>query len=159
MMRAEDIAGVLMDAVDVLVEKRRHDGSNYSRMLLVGHGFGSLLARKIAILANGETPGVPFEDGLDRFRDSRPWAKTIKRIVLLAGMSGGWSVSSAMSWGHTLLWGWNSFIGDVLLGGRWTIFALRKGAPFLVQTRLQWLALMRRSEAPTIVVVLPRYPR
>jgi pimeloyl-ACP methyl ester carboxylesterase len=153
MKRAEDVASALVDAIDILVDKRARDGSAYSSILLVGHSFGSVLARKIAILANGETLDVPFEDGLERFRDARRWAGAIKRIVLLAGMSGGWALSSAMSWTRTLVWGWNTFIGDVFWCGGWTIFALRKGAPFLVQTRLQWLALMRRSEPPRIVVV------
>src|SRR5262249_8979805 len=153
MVRAENIAGGLVDAIDALIQNRRHDGGDYSRILLVGHSFGSVLARKIAILANGESPGVPFESGFERFHDSRPWASAIERIVFLAGMSGGWSLSSAMSWGRTLWWGWNSFIGDAVLGSRWVIFAMRKGAPFLIQMRLQWLALMRRPKPPSITVV------
>jgi pimeloyl-ACP methyl ester carboxylesterase len=153
MMHAEHIAGVLVDAIDALVDRRLREAHNYQSILFVGHSFGSVLARKIAILANGETSDVPFESGLDRFRDARRWAGKIKRIVLLAGMGGGWEVSSAMSWGRTFIWGWNSFVGDAVLGNRWSIFALRKGSPFLVQMRLQWLALMRRSEPPQMVVV------
>ena len=41
----------------------------------------------------------------------------------------------------------------MIFQGRLTIFAIRKGAPFLIQTRLQWLALMRRDKPPQLTLV------
>jgi hypothetical protein len=68
--------------------------------------------------------------------------------VLLAGMNRGWTVSSAMDWLTSLQWGFAQLIGETLFRGRPTIFAIRRGAPFLVQTRLQWLALMSTDYGP-----------
>jgi hypothetical protein len=48
------------------------------------------------------------------------------------------------------------FAGETM-GGKLTIFAIRRGAPFLVQTRLQWLRLMDPDCGPrpdTVIVQL-----
>jgi pimeloyl-ACP methyl ester carboxylesterase len=104
-------------------------------------------------VAHGEDPSAPFEAPLKTQTAKRAWADAIHRIVLLAGMSRGWSPSSALSWVRTVGWGLMSFFGDVFLGGRPTLFGIRAGAPFLIQTRLQWLALLRRPVPPKFLVV------
>lgn len=155
----EDIVVDLMDRIDALVAKRKSDlqDDGYEEIILVGHSFGAVIARKIAILANGEqrTSGgdvpAPFENKLARFQAGRPWAALIRRIVLLAGMNRGWSASSAMNWLTSVKWSAMEFFGETVLAffvGKPTAFAIRKGAPFLVQTRLQWLALMNRDYGP-----------
>lgn len=145
---AESIVAGLVDDIDVLVNDRLQNGGGYGTITLVGHSFGAVLARKIAIVAFGEQKDgksyrpAPFEAKLERFRPARSWAGSIKRIVLLAGMNRGWSASSAMDWKTTVWFGVLQLIGETLYGGRPTLLQIRKGAPFLVQTRLQWLALM-----------------
>jgi pimeloyl-ACP methyl ester carboxylesterase len=57
-------------------------------------------------------------------------------------MNRGWTTSSALDWLTSLNWSVSQTIGELLLAGKPTIFALRRGAPFLVNTRLQWLAMM-----------------
>jgi hypothetical protein len=69
---------------------------------------------------------------------------------MLAGLSRGWTVSSADSWWTAFLWGVLEIYGEMaawLTGTSYTVFAVRRGAPFLVQTRLQWLALVMRPMA------------
>jgi hypothetical protein len=66
-------------------------------------------------------------------------------------MNRGWSISSAMDWLTTAKGAVGTLIGEFVLSGRLTILAIRQGAPFLVQGRLQWLALMRprKGSKPT----------
>jgi hypothetical protein len=66
---------------------------------------------------------------------------------MLAGLSRGWTVSSADSWSTAFIWGVMEIFGEMvawITGTSYTIFAVRRGAPFLVQTRLQWVALAMR---------------
>jgi pimeloyl-ACP methyl ester carboxylesterase len=147
--KVESVVAYLVGEIDALVKER-----DYKTITLVGHSFGGVIARKIAIVAHGEQKGVrdpqtqiedrpaPFEQEFAAFREPRIWATKIKRLVLLAGMNRGWTVSSAMDWWTTVKWSAGQLFGEMILGRRPTLFAIRKGAPFLVQTRLQWLALM-----------------
>lgn len=140
----------LVQAITLLDKRKRESGgSGYGKIVLVGHSFGAVLARKIAIVAHGETPEAAFEAGLDGHKAVLPWAGRIERLVLLAGMTRGWAASSAMDWWTSFQWGLGSTIVEALMS--WTtlptIFSIRKGAPFLIQTRLQWLALMRHLNA------------
>jgi pimeloyl-ACP methyl ester carboxylesterase len=144
---AADLVSGVLDVIDRLDAERRSKGERYKSIIVVGHSFGAVLARKIAVIAQGETPGAPFEERLQRFRPPRDWADRVSRVVLLAGMTRGWSVSSAMDWWTAAKWGFSTTLGEILTNGTLTIFSIRQGAPFLIQTRLQWLALMRRPAA------------
>jgi len=165
--RAATIVADQIKIIDELVAERKQSGSGYKDITLVGYSFSAALARKIAIIAygeqsstNGERP-APFELEFRHFKMPRTWAKLIKRIVLLAGINRGWSVSSAMDWTTTIKWSAMQLLGETVLRGKPTLFEIRKGAPFLVHTRLQWLALMnpeyrspgQQPERPDIVVV------
>jgi pimeloyl-ACP methyl ester carboxylesterase len=163
---AECIAGTIVERIGRAVAKRQRevcDGANhYESIILVGHSFGGVLARKVAILAHGERPDAEFEPDIKRFATAQSWAHCIKRIVLLAGMSRGWSPESARNWLVAAEWTVGAWLGELFalltLGlRRPTIAGIRQGAPFIVQTRLQWLALTRprqgQRKAPTIFLV------
>jgi pimeloyl-ACP methyl ester carboxylesterase len=143
MVKAEDIVAKLMRELDTLIGD--HD---YARITLVGHSFGAVLARKVAVVAHGEQVAqdgdlpAPFEAELHTYRQARPWANKIERLILMAGMNRGWTTSSALDWLTSLTWSVLQAIGELFLAGKPTLFALRRGAPFLVNTRLQWLAMM-----------------
>ena len=127
---------------------------SYLSITLVGHSFGAVLARKIAIVAYGEQAGAdndipaPFEVELSALRQPRSWAPLIGRIVLMAGMNRGWSTSSAMDWFTSAKWSFMQVACEISMRGKPTILAIRRGAPFLVQTRLQWLAMMDPQYGP-----------
>jgi hypothetical protein len=147
---AENIVAGLMREIDQIVTER----AGYRRISFVGHSFGAVLTRRLVITAFGEQHDssgdrpAPFEEPLAQFRQARPWADLIKRGVLLAGMNRGWTVSSAMDWITTVGWSVLQFIGETIPFRKPTIFAIRRGAPFLAQTRLQWLALMSPDYGP-----------
>lgn len=161
---AESLVANLMDRIDALVVQRENESRDggYEEIILVGHSFGAVIARKIAVLAygeqtaNGNTP-APFEPEFANFREPRLWANLIRRVVLLAGMNRGWSVSATRDWITSVRWSVAEFFGEVasFFLGTPTVFAIRKGAPFLVATRLQWLALMNPiyGPRPDLIVV------
>jgi pimeloyl-ACP methyl ester carboxylesterase len=143
---AAELVACMLRAIDQLDQERP-----YQEIIFTGHSFGAVLSRKIAVVAHGEKSEAPFEQPLKDFVGARLWAERITRIVLLAGMNRGWSISSAMDWLTTAKWAVGTLIGEFVLSGRLTILAIRQGAPFLVQGRLQWLALMRprKGSKPT----------
>ncbi len=120
----------------------------YGRVVLVGHSCGALLARKLYIAACGSLGRAPLEpDLLHTCTTLRPWAGSVERLVLLAGMNNGWSIDYHMSPGRAL----HHSLGVLGVRAlhfflrRWpTIFEIRRGSPFLTQLRIQWL-LMRRA--------------
>jgi hypothetical protein len=145
------IAGQLVDRISELVRSRP---GGYSDIVLVGYSSGSLIARKVVVLAHGGM-GEAFEPAVARFAGSaQPWADRISRVVLLAGLARGWSVNSALTWFDTVLWSCGAFLGETLCRGRSFLLALRSGSPFMVHTRLQWLALTRAGKRPIIVQLL-----
>lgn len=151
-VKAELIVANLVAQIDRFVAERGANG--YASITLVGHSIGAVLARKIAIVAYGEQTAsdgdvpAPFEEEFAAFRAPRPWATRIDRIVLLAGMNRGWSAVSTMNWWDQVTVSATELVGDLVWGGRLTSFAVRRGARFLVQTRLQWLSVMDPDYGP-----------
>jgi alpha-beta hydrolase superfamily lysophospholipase len=144
----EVLSSDLLNAIDKLVCEH-----GFQRVILVGHSIGSLIARKLVVLAHGESANAPFETGLERWRDPLPWANRMDRLVLSAGMLRGWHANAARATRDAISWSIGALLGDLLVNGRWTVLQTRAGAPFVVQTRLQWLALMRRPAPPAITTV------
>jgi len=127
-------------------------GAEYDEVILFGYSLGAVVARKAFIAAWGYAPDVAAADG-DPSR-VQPWARRVRTVIFLAGMNRGWLLNSALGYWESLLWRLGSFIGNVFLRGRATPFDIRRGAPFLVETRLQWLALTRRDQdRPDVAVV------
>lgn len=145
--RVERIVLALLRLIDDTVRARKaRDGGEYAAIRIVGHSFGAVLARKITILAHGEDPDAPFEKAYQDVREGYEWAGRISRLVLLAGMSRGWAPENALTWMLSAQWRLYALLGELMtlfIRRAPTIMAIRQGAPFLVQTRLQWLALMR----------------
>lgn len=134
----------------------RLNAHSYSRIVLVGHSTGAILARRIWVEAHGVSADLTIDD-----ERKRPWADLVDRIVLLAATNRGWSISSAVSYPSRLLWsigtGWGN-ICRFLFRRQLLIFGFRRGAPFLTTTRLQSLTLERHlvhlGKKPQVVVQL-----
>ncbi|HMK80017.1 MAG TPA: alpha/beta hydrolase [Xanthobacteraceae bacterium] len=173
------IAVRMVDRIDAAVRAQ----SAYRRILLVGYSFGAFIARKVAVIAAGEHASAPFElelvDEIARVERVRPkherdelrqlaetsglgrrcWGDAIERIVLLAGFSRGWSAAASRDWVTSAAWALGAWFGEALRTfsfNRLELSALQiqQGAPFVVQTRLQWLALILRKRSKIEVVQL-----
>ncbi len=154
MASSSRITAELLSAVDRAWADRAQRGTPYRRIVLIGHSIGGLFARKLYVAACGENADAPFEDelkaelkdlGAAPLQTTRPWAKAVDRIVLLAGMNRGWSISHHMSIVRALVMQAGTAVAHVL---SWVyerppiIFTIRRGSPFITELRLQWLAML-----------------
>jgi pimeloyl-ACP methyl ester carboxylesterase len=159
----QSLAMRVADLIDAAWEK---SGGRYERIVIVGHSAGGMIARKIVILACGEVAlrnsqghlhtAAPFEAEIRRFANARPWAQKIERLILLAGLNRGWSVATAKDWITAMKFSLGHVLAECihLFRGRYpTIFGFRSGSLFMVQTRLQWLALVRSRVLPDLFTV------
>lgn len=142
---ADRIIDALLAQVDDLWSAR---GERYARVILVGFSFGSVLVRSLYCRAAGAG-----DDGVVDPRQCRPWAAAVERVVLLAGVNRGWTTDSPVTKFESLVNGVGTAVGH-LLPAKPTIFALRRGAPFLTTMRLQWLALSRAGLGPAMTIQL-----
>jgi pimeloyl-ACP methyl ester carboxylesterase len=134
----------------------------FEEILLIGHSLGALLARKLYLLAGPESSEARFEDSKDgELSEEKPWFGLIRRIILLAGMNRGWSLTHHLNISRAILLTIGTFFGDLALavtGTRFMIFHIRRGAPFITELRLQWLALHKlktsRSQKLALTVQL-----
>lgn len=117
---------------------RRHQ---YSEIILVGHSMGGVFLRKALIW------GFGLQDDRQHLgmRNRREWVKAVSRIVSLACLNRGWSISPrprkmALPTYFTI------WIGERLArlsrSGK-LILAVQRGAAFIADTRVQWITLCR----------------
>jgi pimeloyl-ACP methyl ester carboxylesterase len=128
----------VLKVIDWLDRKR-----DFNEIIFVGHSIGALLARKVYVCACGEQEQAPFEKELADCQQARTWAEKVQRIILLAGMNRGWQTSHHLSPVIVLAQTLGKSIGNLmtLVGRKPLIFNMRRGAPFITQLRIQWLAM------------------
>lgn len=151
-----DIAEDLVACINEYVSRRpkRADGAEYKRIILIGHSVGALLIRKAYVFAMGcnEDSYIPLK------REKCPWVDRVERIILLAGMNRGFSVSPKprhMSWSTYLAIRLGKVIA-ALTGLGSSIMSMEKGTPFVANLRIQWIRLGQNSAiklAPTIQIL------
>ena len=147
---AVDLANALSDAIEQEYERQTE---GYRDVILVGHSIGSLLARKAYVIGRGETEEVSQEGFRQR---PKQWAGRVSRIVLMAGMNRGWSIS-AKSGG--VAWPTAAMMRISLPVVRWLdlgqlILGLQRGAPFVSNLSLQWLNLIQQGASMPVVTQL-----
>lgn len=119
---------------------------NYEEIVLVGHSLGGMLLRKSFLWGSG------LEDDRGDYgkRGVREWTSKVTRFVSLASINRGWSIDPAprnMSTDKYLLFSLGvrlarlSHSGQLLLG-------LQRGAPFIADSRVQWIELCRETLPP-----------
>lgn len=136
-----------IDAIDRLYQE-----NNYEEIIIVGYSIGALIAQRILIEAGGvdarwtdkedqqENPFAsmlePRLNGVDLKRD---WARKVKRLVLIAGMTKGWSTDITENRVQIWLWRMGALGCHLVPFFKPSIFDYRRGGPFVVQTRLRGL--------------------
>jgi hypothetical protein len=124
-------------------------GAGYKKIVLIGHGFGALLARKLYICACGENPDAPFEPELSAACQApRPWAAKVERLVLFAAMSRGWSISHHMTYRNYVRFVVGEILGNLFYlftGKQLLLFQIKRGAEFITQLRILWLFMAKHA--------------
>ncbi len=153
---AAKVAGEVIDKIDAHWEQ----SGTYDEIVIVGHSSGGAIARKVVVGAFGEGKRAKFEStaGFDRFSKGSPWAEKISRLVLIAGVSSGWRTSGREKLRDWAAQNFFGFLGHVIPNRfTLTVFDLRRGAPFIANTRLQMMDLLQRlksGEIPTKFVTI-----
>lgn len=158
----EVVANLLQEIDRNWENKTAKEGKSYNRIILVGASLGGLLARKLYVVACGESAAAPLEEVFSRSSKQllrRGWSGKVERIILLAGMNRGWHISHHLSPHRALEW----WLGVILLifiarlrrlirlpPRDPLIFTVRRGATFITQLRIQWIRMRheQRARAP-----------
>lgn len=157
----EDMAAAAIRTIDSVCA-----GKNYTDIRFVAHSLGAPFARKVLIGAYGpKSPEVPLETAfVVPAGPQRNWHQKVSRIVFIGGLTRGWMVNERQKLWQRFAGNFFGLFGHVMSllkirSKQWgylpAIFKLRRGAPFIVNTRLQWLALTRASgpDKPDPVIV------
>lgn len=117
-----------------------------TRIILIGHSTGALLARKTYLIACGENSDAPFENTYKR-RSALPWAENIDRIILFAGMNRGWTINDHLYNWRALSIRLGLVLGKIMwfFGATPLPFKTRRGAPFVTQLRIQWISMVHHA--------------
>lgn len=152
----EIVAG-LLDTIDAETAAAERAHAPITNIVLVGHSFGALLARKLYVVACGETPEAPFEPALtakgpwtpSEQLAARPWAVHVSRLVLLASMNRGWRITHHLGIAKAPVWTLGAAFGHLvrLVSGRTlAISTIRRGAEFITQLRIQWIRMRQAHQ-------------
>lgn len=132
------------------LEHAIHDAwatGRHRRIVLVGHSLGGLIARKALLWGHG------FEEDRGAFgcKGKRAWVDHVERLVSLAGINRGWSISpkpEKMTASKCAQIWLGERLGRFSDAGR-LLLSLRRGSPFVADARVQWIRLVRGRDAPT----------
>ncbi len=140
----QDPVQVNRDLVNAITS--RFVAKNYDSVTLVGHSLGGLVARRAYVTACGQNPDAPFHP--DSPKEIQPWAGKVDRIILLAGVNQGWSISHHMKRLKTLKLTMGVWLGYFLWAFGWKplIFEMRRGARSVTLLRIHWLSMRRAFE-------------
>lgn len=143
----EAIAADVAAKIDAQWKARaQQPDGGYTRLRLIGHSMGSLIARRV------------YLDGLAA-KEPAPWATHTDRLLLFAGVNRGWTIDHHMGLVHSTVYQLGETLNELVtsLGGDpFTVMATRHGAPFVNELRLRWQQLPNRwadRQAPGFKVV------
>lgn len=142
-----DLVAGLLRVVD-----ERWNSQPFERLIIIGFSAGTLLVRNLYATACGARAEP---DGTVDQSAARPWASRVERLVLVAGITRGWSISSATpalvrfvaplalfflnQWAR-----WFCGRSPVLKRGPPPLIQqLKRGAPFVIESRLKLLQVER----------------
>jgi len=142
------IASEIRNEISAACRKR-----DYEDIVLVGCSSGALLVRKALLLELEET-----DEGSSPSAET--WARKVERMVLLAGLSRGWSFAKRPQNMSLLFYSWNRLATNIARLPFWGNFivALERGAPFVADLRVEWIRAAHAADPnrrlPPVVHVL-----
>lgn len=144
------VANVLEQELHALADR----DTPYREIVLIGHSAGGAILRKAFVWGHGQ------EQDRDRFgrRQRRAWVGRVVRIVMLAGINRGWSVEQRpanMTLPKLVLLRVGLVLARLLDIGRFTRGVYR-GAPFIADTRVQWLRVARSQAVASGAQAFPQ---
>lgn len=130
----------IANSIERQIHKVDRSGA-YDEIVLVGHSLGGMLLRKALLWGNG------LEDDRQTFnkRGERRWVFKVSRFVSLATINRGWSISPRphnMSLKTLLLIALGQRLARLSRSGK-LLLGLQRGAPFVADSRVQWIELCR----------------
>ncbi|ENW80013.1 hypothetical protein F908_02210 [Acinetobacter sp. NIPH 284] len=145
----------LIKTLNEEIQKANNTETPIVNIIFIGHSFGALLARKLYVIASGETKQAPFEPAFKelgpRTKDGlllpQPWATNVSRLILLAGMNRGWHITHHLGISKAALWMTGalfSHIARLFFGQILVISTIRQGAEFITQLRIQWVRMRQQ---------------
>ena len=126
----------LLGQIDVI------DKPAYKRITLIGHSLSGPASASSTFGVRGNADALSSLVFATRARGHG--RKRSDRLILMAGMNRGWSISSHMGFKLALLMRIGVFVGAVLSifrGRPPLIFTIRRGSTFITQLRIQWLSI------------------
>jgi alpha-beta hydrolase superfamily lysophospholipase len=144
--RAVDLAERLFADIDERITG--YGNGRYREIILVGHSFGAALARAVWVQAQGARL-----NGDLALTGARPWAASIKRLILIAGVNRGWDPHLPVG-PDIRIQQWFGNVIENICGRNFLVLDVRRGAPFLTTLRLQILKMQRqidRRDTPIVV--------
>jgi pimeloyl-ACP methyl ester carboxylesterase len=104
----------------------------YNEIVLIGHSFGGLLARRVYLLAAGAVPSV---------QDPLPWGEQVKRIVLFASVNRGFRLERLKPF-HSLI----ARLGRMFARRIFYYEDVLQGSDFVTNLRIDWIRHFRMLE-------------
>lgn len=129
------------------------EGREYEEIVFLAHGFSAAIVRKVLIVANFKVKSATsiLEDSLqDLAKIKRHWHRNVSEIVFAAGNTRGWLRSPRWKLPDSILYFYFGFVASIFGAiSRQSyvpaIYRLRRGSPFIFNTRIQWLDLTSNS--------------
>ena len=134
-----------------------YQSRQYQRITLCGYSVGALLVRKAYVYGCGSIADAPATSGSHEVKGpTKDWTTKVDRLVLLAGMNRGWARDSKQNYVplYKRSLQWLALSTARLSGTGDLIRQCEKGEPFVANLRLQWLEVMRRTEASSKPIVI-----
>lgn len=116
---------------------------HYDHIILIGHSMGGELLRKVYLWGSGNEVDRPARRG------ARDWVNRVERFVSLATINRGWSMDPApenMSWYRKLEYNLGFLIAKLTGTGK-LVLSMQRGAPFVANSRVQWIEIARQSSS------------
>lgn len=146
------VAEELTSVIEFAFEERRiaADAQEYEDVILIGYSLGSLIIRKAYILA---AMSRTADDNAFRVERKYKWPRKVSRIILLAGINNGWSLSPKPKRFSLLLYVMYRLLYPLVFvfpAGR-LIRSFHKGSRFVENLRIQWHRLEKNQNIPPVI--------